>query len=254
MPNPTPSSGGGGGSGTIGVAGADDGDGAPTMDGTADGAGEASAGGDVGGDVGAGTTGGDGRAVQDTFEPPPDEGGTAVGADGADIGSDDAADTTDTTDDGGADGLLPCEEPVETLNQWDCDLPTPCGEAVLTIDGAGSTGGEEPGVFQDAEAATCITEALRDRTPSALTIGSSDQIGQFTWSETIYVLDDTNALAEGHKQADIDWSAWIKRRQLLQPAEYFTQCLEAADHTTWFECLKGWSQGCGDEPQVCPAP
>ena len=143
----------------------------------------------------------------------------------------------------GGEPLPPCEDSDEQ-EPWDCDLPSPCADAVLVFDAATEA-------FEERNAAVCVAEALRDRRPSRLQLDYRATAGDPNFYETIFVLDNTYAVS--NKSVVAGFSGHVTtNRQLLQPPAYFDGCVASSTDGDFYDCLADWSGGCGDDPVGCP--
>ena len=125
-----------------------------------------------------------------------------------------------------------------------CNLPSPCGGVTLN-----------KGPF-DHTAATCILEALRDRTISQYwTLHDFGAVaGQNADGETVFIVDALHAVSNWRSEQDLDFATGTKNRQILKPPAYFDGCLQLTDPTQIWSCMSDWSDGCADVEVSCPAP
>lgn len=150
--------------------------------------------------------------------------------------------------------LPPCETEIDELSQpdvdvlFDCALPSPCADVSLNTSGS-ETGGGDPDTFTDEAAVACVVSAFKAGEPAQVVLDHATYISD--WTETVFILDATHAVAHGSWWYDSPGGTWRKERQLLQSPEYFDGCLAEADASVVFECLKGWSAGCGDVAMSC---
>jgi hypothetical protein len=160
---------------------------------------------------------------------------------------------------GGAGGGLPsCSissyDPT-TLELFACDLPAPCPVPHYYEGGSGS--GAAPGMpaFADPAAATCVLQKLRDRELVQLQYEKTpadDFIGQYTYTETIFILDPEHGAANAIQWQDLSAYYTRKNHQALQPVAFFDACLAETDAAKIYACLEGWSAGCAFVDAVCP--
>jgi len=143
----------------------------------------------------------------------------------------------------GGEPLPPCEDSEQ--EPWDCDLPSPCADAVLV------DGNSEDEAFEDRAAAVCVAEVLRDRRPSQLRLEFRAFAGDPNFATTIFVVDDIHAIS--NESVVAGFTGYVAtNRQLLQLPEYFDGCLASPTDGDLYRCLAEWSMGCGEDPVGCP--
>lgn len=139
---------------------------------------------------------------------------------------------------GGAEPLLPCETAGPA---WDCELPSPCDDAVFVVITES---------FEDRGAAVCVAEALGDRRPSRLQL-DREVTGDTSSYETIFVVDDEHAVSNRTVVFTFTGQV-VTNRQLLQEPAYFDDCAASPTDRALYDCLVEWSIGCGEDPVDCP--
>jgi hypothetical protein len=127
-----------------------------------------------------------------------------------------------------------CPPIVITCDWGDAECPVP----------EGSNG--PPGAFEVDEAGLeCVLRALRDGTPGTLrwTFDNFETGGQYKREVRHHVAADRVVYVTAEDTADQAGVIEDATQQVLQPAEYFADCLQEADLRTRALCLTGTTTG-----------
>jgi hypothetical protein len=183
-----------------------------------------------------------------------------VGSGGAPSGTGGTGGAGATGGTGGTGGALPaCNQaglkngmlPLGGYQPFACNLPSVCDSVVFF---EGPSTGLDAAHFTAPAAATCVLQALRDRTISRFsTTDNQSSIGNFAFRETVFIVDAAHAVSNWENDQDLDVSTGTDNRQILKPAAYFDGCLQLTDPNEIWKCLSAWSDGCADTAVSCPA-
>ena len=131
-----------------------------------------------------------------------------------------------------------------------CGIPSPCPFVALEVPPQA-----DPPTMTDADAARCVAEALRDKTPGRHALGVYESITK-GYNVDIWVFDQGYAFGERHDWNDQANGYDFWGRHQLAPASHFEGCLGLiGDHKAMFECLLSWRGECEPAPRPeCPNP
>jgi hypothetical protein len=160
-------------------------------------------------------------------------------------------------------GLPPCEEmemPPGILGQkgsatpFQCTLPSPCPVAELTGNEFPDNLPPNMGSFTDPAAVTCVLSALRDRTVSQVSFSVTTGMGDYVYTETVFIVDATRGVSNWDYVQDLGHTFGVRNRQIIKPPSYFDGCMQLTDPVQQYDCMSRWSDGCSDTAALCPAP
>jgi hypothetical protein len=136
------------------------------------------------------------------------------------------------------------------FEEFACDSPAICD--VLIVNDPSLNEGEGPVTFDNAEAATCILEALRADTVATHRF-EVEPGQQYSHDWTIEAFGDGTLVVTRFSQDDKcfgQWSTWALRRD----DAYFDACLQATEAAEIYACLIDPvdPMACVDAPVQCP--
>lgn len=183
----------------------------------------------------------------------------------SDVTSSSSSDVTSSTS-----GLTGTPSECLAKFEWECpgceECPSPkpivhyaCGGALLCqpVEIAGAGPGIEFNTLESQEAAICVLQALRDRTPGRINIVWGDVMGVYLAeyvNATIFLIgDDTVLMNWTYSEGCLFEREAVSRRVVLQTKDFFENCLATPDAATLIGCFtQGASLAFPDPPNWFP--